>query len=667
MIFGIVLFFVAGCVLSLTTGWSLAPFWLLGGTGTLWLASGFFHHIAHKNYLLLSSFLLLGAFHAQRHQALHQTTIDKENVRQANAWVANITSLPYRKNNSIRFTSEVTHLRIENEWIPVSFNATTSIQTARDTLPLYGTTYMAEADIYPIPPPSNPETFDYKSFMHQQYIDYQSYLNAGEVSYLDTARNTRYYANAARNYLQQVYHTCLPENSAAIVSALSLGTKKSLDSATIARFSNAGTMHVLAVSGLHVGLIYFTLSFIFRYIPLLNRKTILCSVLIAAIIWFYCLLTGFSAAVVRAAVMISILLASKHFRRHVTIYHKLALALLILVVINPTWLLQAGFQLSFLAVLGIATFYEPIYQCWHPPYRIIDYVWSLVSVSIAAQLTTFPLSLFYFHHFPPLFIIANILVVPLAVLLLHLSLLLLIIHPWAWLSGLLSTIINFLCECCMDVMTFINEQSPSLGHIYLTRWHILLLFGIILLTYLSIRFRSKASFRVLLVCFMTLVTLRSITYIKETQQQYLVIHDIPHHTLFETIEGQTMHFYQDTLLTGHEREKVVENFSASKGIRHRAASIQGRSAMIHTSFGTLAHLNHRISVNHIQPRAFDICIISNGAYTDWDKLFAEHPDAFYIIDSSVSKGFCNLLTEKVKKYHLAFHNVRKDGAFIQSY
>ena len=227
--------------------------------------------------------------------------------------------------------------------------------------------------------------------------------------------NPRFVLDRLGNYFAQLIHSKVehPE-SQQIALALLLGQKGSLDKEIMDAYSETGTMHILAVSGLHVGIIYALLLLPVRGLKSTSKIRFFYLLLVVLLIWVYALLTGFSPSVVRAAAMFSLVTLGQMRKRKASIWNTLAFSALMILVIDPDVIFDIGFQLSYLAVAGIVGIQPLMVGWWLPRNSILEYFWQLATVSLAAQLVTFPLSILYFHQFPTYFLLANLLVVPLA-------------------------------------------------------------------------------------------------------------------------------------------------------------------------------------------------------------------------------------------------------------
>ena len=211
-----------------------------------------------------------------------------------------------------------------------------------------------------------------------------------------------------RDKIDAIYKSCkLPEAEQAVLSALLLGIRTQVSPEVLNNYSVTGAMHILAVSGLHIGILYIVLSWIFVF---LRGKTK--GVLIIAIIWLYSFITGFSPSVERAAIMFSMITIAKEFKLYANIYNTLAASAMISLILNPLDMYDIGFQLSYLAVLGIVYCNSLAKHVFEPRNKIVKYFWEIVYVSLSAQLFTLPLTIYYFGQFPTYFLFTNLVAIP---------------------------------------------------------------------------------------------------------------------------------------------------------------------------------------------------------------------------------------------------------------
>ena len=290
-------------------------------------------------------------------------------------------------------------------------------------------------DIFPqdISAVSNPYAFDYRKWLERQSIYRQVWLDSAQIRSAPPMPPTwRDHIGQWRQVLLHRLHTHLPtDNEWAVGAALILGYRTDMQASVKTTYQETGAMHVLAVSGLHVGLIYALLVWLLQRLPghWKGRRWTEASLLLAGI-WLSPLLTGASPSATRAATMFSCFAVGMAIQRNGNVYNTLSASALVLLLIQPQWLQEVGFQLSYAAMLGIVYFQPRIFRLWYIRHRFGRYLWQLAAVAIGAQLTTFPLTLYYFHQFPTYFLLSGWVVVPAAAAILVLGLLCSLLGGW---------------------------------------------------------------------------------------------------------------------------------------------------------------------------------------------------------------------------------------------
>ena len=262
--------------------------------------------------------------------------------------------------------------------------------------------------------PTNPFEFDYSKFMLNQQVSHQHFIgDKFEILGNLTENPVESFFISIRSGILAGMDSLIHDLEAnQIAKAILLGQKKNLDKEVSEAYVTAGAMHILAVSGLHVGIVY---GFFFLFVKpyrLKVRKRVLYLSLIILLIWGYALLTGMSPSVMRAATMFSLMALAQMKSRNPSIFNAIALSAVILLVNDPFLIYAVGFQLSYLALIGILVIQPLLVRLWNPSNRIVDYIWQITTVSFAAQLATFPISAYYFHVFPTYFAIANLVAIP---------------------------------------------------------------------------------------------------------------------------------------------------------------------------------------------------------------------------------------------------------------
>ena len=255
--------------------------------------------------------------------------------------------------------------------------------------------------------------------------------DTSSISRLD--RSKTYFLEKRNELLERLSDHGVDGSVYAVVAAMTLGDKSQLTNELRKTYAITGASHILALSGLHLGIIYTLLSL------LLSRRRwwIVSQVVIIVCIWLYVFLVGMTVSVVRSAVMITVYALLSLGHRDKMSVNTLAFAAIVMLLFNPLSLFDVGFQLSFLAVLAILLFYPLFEGVWPQPFlmdhRVFKWLWTMLSVSCAAQIGVAPLIVYYFGRFSCFFLLTNLLVVPAATLILYLSLVVLLIPSLAYL------------------------------------------------------------------------------------------------------------------------------------------------------------------------------------------------------------------------------------------
>ncbi len=304
-----------------------------------------------------------------------------------------------------------------------------------------------------IPPPANPGQYDFRRRSSIHRIYHRVYLKHQDWKKLEPEKrlNVRSFSADLRNRFLSVYrYAGISGQEYAVLSALVLGYDDEIDSGIMQAFSASGTLHILSVSGMHVGIIFSALSALLIFME--RRKSLRFPRLIILIValWFYAFLTGLSPSVIRSSMMFSFIIIGQSLNRTYNIYNSLSMsALCIFIFFDPLMLFDVGLQLSFIAVAGIAFLYPKIYQLFTFEQKLLDKTWALIAVSIAAQAATFPVSIFYFHQFPNYFILANLIIIPLSTVGIFSGIFLLFLQPipilfdgLAWFTGNVIFLLN---------------------------------------------------------------------------------------------------------------------------------------------------------------------------------------------------------------------------------
>ena len=397
-------------------------------------------------------------------------------------------------------------------------------------------------NIQEISPPQNPGQFDFRYYASLKRIHFQFRLASGEWERISCNKKFSILnmAKKIRDNLLACYRKAgLEEREYAVMSALVLGYDDEIDKELMSAFSASGTLHILSVSGMHVGIVFSILSILFKKMERKKGWWLLRLILMLIIIWCYSILTGFSPSVIRSAMMFSFILLGKSMNRNSNIYNTLAASILVICIcFDPIIILEPGFQLSYLAVAGIAFLYKPILNWFYFKNKIASAIWNLTAVSIAAQISTFPISIYYFHQFPNYFIPANLLIIPVSTAAIFGGIILLIIAPVNWLSVKMGWLLKYTIILLDQLAFFIKDLPYSVTpELYSSLLETILLYIILLLMIFYLMYRSIQILKTTVIFIILFMITKEIYQLQVMYRDEILVYSF-HHPIIEVVKGE---------------------------------------------------------------------------------------------------------------------------------
>lgn len=394
----------------------------------------------------------------------------------------------------------------------------------------YGDYLLVANEIKEVSPPKNPHQFDFGKYYAQRNIYHQGYIRSGMWRF--TGQNeTNWLLSVAyqwQTYLKDKFTIFFADEAVrGVAQAIVFGYKDDLDDEWMEAFSKTGTIHVLAVSGLHVGIIYILLSGLLLMKRSKGRSLKIKSAIILLFLFAYCLLTGFAPSVSRASIMFGVVVVAKAFQRRSNIYNTLSFACFVLLVINPFNLYNVGFQFSFLAVVGIV-YYKDSFRRRIPVSSYLgDKVVTLLSVSLAAQITTFPIGLYYFHQYPNLFMISNLIVIPCITVILYIGIAFIVVVPFSVvLAKFFASAMTLYIDFIARVVHYIQDIPYAFFEdVHITYWQMLSIYGFILAATIARKLESTVA-AVAAISFVVLFLLADYRYEESLPKNEVVLFDV---------------------------------------------------------------------------------------------------------------------------------------------
>ncbi|VXC00863.1 conserved membrane hypothetical protein [Flavobacterium sp. 9AF] len=406
-------------------------------------------------------------------------------------------------------------------------------------------------EIIPTLRATNPYQFDYSNYLKKQNIFHQLFCSESDIIKLGIQKNKDYYLQYVRDKLQSSfeYHH-FKKSTKGIINALLFGQRNSIDEETITNYTASGVVHILAISGLHIGILYFFFSFIFKPLEKIrNGKTIKLFVILG-LLWFFALITGLPASVTRAVTLFTIISLGGYFNKQNNVYNSVAVSAIILLLFNPNFIFDIGFQLSYAAVISILLF-QPFYKKFYfTKNKISIYFIDILLVSLAAQIGVLPLTLYYFHQFPMLFLFANIIVIPIASFVLifgSITLLLnFIFKPFGYYLGKL---VSFFVEIMNEYIAIIARfDSAIIKNISFTSSMTVLLY-LVFVSFIYWIYKLKwYAFRNAVIALLIFQLAVILTYLKKNNSDELIIYNSKKTTLISRKTNNYVELYTNDSL-----------------------------------------------------------------------------------------------------------------------
>jgi competence protein ComEC len=416
--------------------------------------------------ILFTAFLILSSYCLTFLSRTMAERSEPNPVLSEKTWLIQLADAPHYSKERLRCTAEVKGYF--NSDTLIAFEEKIMIVLKTDSasfVPQVDDFILVTAKLQALQKPMNPFEFDYADYLKRQHIRFQLYGSAESWKCIENTGHHSwkgYFITWRENLLSLFAKYGIKGDEYAVLSALVLGKTDDVDDEIMASYSSAGAIHVLAVSGLHVGLIYVILAPPLRWAFPGKKKKFIKTLLPALLLWFYAGLTGFSPSVLRAAVTFSFFIVADNYGKDKNIYNTICASAFFLLLWNPFFLLEVGFQLSYLAVIAIVALQPKIQSLVYFKNKWLEKIWQLTSVSLAAQLLTFPLALLYFHQFPNYFLFSNLLLVPLSTVILYTALAFVALSWWSFPAGILAWLSSKLTALMNGIASFFDKLPYSL-------------------------------------------------------------------------------------------------------------------------------------------------------------------------------------------------------------
>ena len=492
----------------------------------------------------------------------------------ADVLAVRINNIPTEKAKSWKCPADI--IWLQNGPEQKQLQAKVIIYLSKDSLkqlPRYGDELIIRNKLQSISPPANPEEFDYKRYMALQNVFYTAFLKQGEYTFSQRNNSSPLWKGifAVKIAADSQLARYIPGGEEkAVAKALILGDEGEIPAGLMSAYAGSGTLHVLSVSGLHIGALMELLLFLTLFLKGNRFGQAIRVILLLSILWGYALLTGFSAPVARSAFMFSAVIGAVSLRRVTNIYNTLAISAILILLIDPLSLMQVSFQLSFIALLGIAWLQPYIAAWWEPENKWVKKLWLLISTSLAAQIAILPIGIYYFNQAPMYFLPANLVIIPYSTIVLFAAGIFILVISWipvlASPAAFALKWIIFGLNACAKF--FNNLPYASLEGWYLKGWQCLILCLSIALLVFALVYRQKKWLWSSLAGFVLLLGYGFISQSTESRQARMNIWDIPKTFAITIQDGNKLYLITDSAFANNEMQKkyYINRFAYSHGI-----------------------------------------------------------------------------------------------------
>ncbi len=514
----------------------------------------------------------------------------------------------------------------------------------------------------------NPDAFDYATYLERQEIGATAYIPSGrcEIYGQNTNLSLSRLAENAQEKLMNIYRSFgIDGDEFAVLAALTLGSKDALHPELRQNYTTSGGMHILAVSGLHVGIIYFVIAFLLRFMDKTPRMKILRALLIIIFLWVYAFVTGLPSSVIRATLMFSLVAIGSGLERRAQIYNTISAAAFFMLLFNPDFLFEVGFQLSFSAVVSIVYFQPKIAGWVAITNKPLKWAWNLTSVSLAAQIGTAPFSVYYFHQFPNYFLITNFVAIPFATLIIYTAIVLFVVSGIPYVSAIVAFVLHSLLRGLNISIEAIQALPFSLTVTSINFLQVAAIFGFIIL--FSVYLANK-KFVPLLVSLAFLLVWSGINLQKNINKRdfkrFLVFSDNSATHVGFIRNGKSYFFSTDmdackrvsgNFLLNNKIDSII-NIENSPWFNDGFAVFEGKKILVLTD-----DRFYRKTTDN--PLEVDYLIIGNKIKPRIDDILNCITPAQIIIDRTISEWYTRHIKETCSERNIPVYAVAQNGAF----
>jgi len=585
-------------------------------------------------------------------------------------FLVTVNSATVEKPKSYRCEVRLNKVFNENKWKTASGNAVIYFEKsdlAKNIL--IGDELIVRTEFKEPPGAENPGGFDYAAYLKQNNIRATAYINSTDWYKTNTIPpfSIRREANIIRSKLLAIYEKYdIKDYEFAVLAALTVGYTDELSPDLRASYSASGAMHVLSVSGLHVGIVYIVIAFLLGFLKKSRFQLFLRAILIVIFLWTYAFITGLSPSVVRSALMFSFVAIGTSLERKSQIYNTVFMSAFIMLLIEPNFIYNIGFQLSYAAVLSIVIFQKPFAALLPFSNKALRWLRDLVSVSVAAQIGTLPFTLYYFQQFPNYFLLTNLVAIPLSTIVIYLAIMLLATSFIPVVASYVALLLKWSLIALNFLIVEIHHLPFSVSILTFNFAQVLAMVGAI--TFISLYFYTKKASPLLigLSCILIVSLLSLQTTYNTLHSDKIIVYSSSKHLHINFIDKNKNYIYSTKV---EELLKIAGRYWKMNKIEMpdtTKSTNYFRNNYAFYSDKRIALATEKLWKNKTldTPLNVDILIIANKCKPKAHYLFENIHPKTVVVDKSISPWYTENIRKACAEKSIAFYSIAEKGAFI---
>lgn len=526
-----------------------------------------------------------------------------------------------------------------------------------------GTHLQINGSLYKSGSAKNPNQFDYGKYLEGKQIYAQIYADASDIKMGSLVEKDVWYytAKLRTKIIRNLEKTHFNKAELHVAIALILGQQQDIAPEIIRDYQFAGAVHILSVSGLHIGFILLFVTFLLKPFPNTRRGSFIKLVIILFSLISFGLIAGLAPSVLRSVTMFSFVAIGMFLRRSTNIYHTLLVSMLLILLVQPSFLFDVGFQLSYVALFFILWLQPVLNQLYIPKNKITNYFWEILTVSFAAQIGTLPLSIYYFHQFPGLFFVTNLVIIPFLSVIMALGVLVMVLAAFDYIPFFLAKSLEWSIYILNKIINTIGSLEQFIFRDIPFNWQLLL--SVYLLIIAMIIWFKKPSYKRLITVMVTVIIFQIAcfqTHWTIQNEKELVIFNTKKNSLIAERDGKSVTLYSN--------DGLVKTISKNKTI---AAYLMGNFSQLTQTkkLGNLLyHNNTKILILDslgMYPAAIrpDIVVLTQSPKINMERFLQSTKPKLVVADATNYKYIQKLWKGSCLKEKIPFHATGEKGFY----